>query len=326
MKATAKAHANIALVKYWGKRDLRLNLPAVGSISMTLDALSTTTTVHFSAEFDRDELWLNDKPADEKAARRTSRFLDIFRTQFAVKTFARIDSSNNFPTGAGLASSASGFAALTKAVSAALNLSLSPKELTQYARIGSGSAARSIFGGFVEMHRGKRKDGSDAFAEQLYPADYWPLEMLILITSEAQKPIGSTEGMNLTAETSPYFDAWVQSSMNDISEMHNALREKDFEKLGVLSEFSCFKMHALAMSANPAILYWNPETVRLIHEIRKLRKEGVQTYLTMDAGPQVKVICFPEDAQRLAEHLSKMEGVRRVLRSQIGGDSQICDS
>ncbi len=323
MKATAIAHANIALVKYWGKRNGRLNLPAVGSISMTLDALSTKTTVTFSNEMTSDILILNSKRAAPKAEQRVSRFLELLREVAGVQMFASITSENNFPTGAGLASSASGFAALTVAAAHALNLNLSPTALSRFARMGSGSAARSISGGFVEMHCGIKPDGSDAVAEQLFDAHYWPLEMLILITSEAEKPIGSTEGMNLTKETSPYYPAWIESSRKDLADMRDAITRRDFEKLGEIAEFSCFKMHGLAMSANPALIYWNELTVRLIEEVRILRKQGIPAYVTIDAGPQVKVICPPGESNRLAAHFSEMKGIKQVLQSNIGGDARL---
>jgi diphosphomevalonate decarboxylase len=320
---TATAHANIALVKYWGKRDEKLNLPAVGSISMTLDALTTTTTVQFADESESDFISIDDKPASPKEQARTSQFIDLFRNKSGIRRFLRIESSNNFPTGAGLASSASGFAALTVALNHLFGLNLSQQELSIYARMGSGSAARSIFGGFVEMHRGIRNDGTDSFAEQLFPETYWPLEMFVLVTSEAVKPIGSTEGMNLTAATSPFYPAWIHASEKDLAEMRDALRKKDFEKLGEIAEFSCFKMHGLALSANPAILYWNEDTVKLIHQIRHLRKQGHQIYLTMDAGPQVKVLCQAKDSAKLNPILSSLDGVQNVLHSAIGGNAKI---
>ncbi|RMF54452.1 MAG: diphosphomevalonate decarboxylase, partial [Calditrichaeota bacterium] len=216
MKATAIAHANIALVKYWGKRDIKLNLPAVGSISMTLRDLFTQSSIFFSEEFSEDILILNGQPAGEVERRRVSSFLDIFRDLSGVRMCAKVESHNNFPTGAGLASSASGFAALTIAASAALGLELSSEKLSILARQGSGSAARSIYGGFVEMKKGELPDGSDAYAIQLYDENYWNLDMLILITSEEEKEISSTRGMKLTAETSPYYSAWVQSSEDDL--------------------------------------------------------------------------------------------------------------
>ncbi len=322
-KITARAHANIALIKYWGKRDSRLNLPAVGSLSLTLKALSTTTSVEFQEGLSEDSLSINGSDAGEKQTRRASRFLDLIRTDAGIQHGAIIDSTNNFPTGAGLASSASGFAALTVAAANAAGLNLSPSRLSELSRQGSGSAARSIFGGFVEMKLGEKADGSDSIAVPLHPAEHWPLAMLILITSEAEKPIGSTEGMNLTAETSPYYPAWVNTSPDDIAIAREAIAARDIEKLGEISEFSCFKMHGLAMSANPAIIYWNGLSVTLIHEIRRLRAQGIPAYVTMDAGPQVKVLTLPEYVEKLTGLLSEIEGIRQIINTEIGGDARI---
>ena len=248
---TARAHANIALIKYWGKRDIPLNLPAVGSISLTLEALATTTTVTFRSGLSTDSLQLNGIEANEKQRRRASEFLNRIRRLAEIDIHAENISSNNFPTGAGLASSASGFAALTVAAASAAGLDLSSAKLSELSRLGSGSAARSIYGGFVEMHLGSEADGSDSIATQIQTEDYWPLELLILITSDEHKKIGSTEGMNRTAETSPYYQQRVDTGPNDIAAMHKIIAAKDFTQLGELTEYSCLKMHALAMAANP---------------------------------------------------------------------------
>ncbi len=325
MQASAIAHANIALVKYWGKRDAVLNLPAVGSISMTLKDLFTQTQIEFRKELAEDRLILNGQPAEAPATARVSRFLDMIRRKAGISRFANVESFNNFPTGAGLASSASGFAALALAGAAAANLNLSPKELTILARQGSGSAARSLFGGFVEMKKGESTDGSDAFAMQLYDENYWQLDMLILITSDAPKAIGSTEGMTLTARTSPYYSAWVQSSRDDLAKMREALAAKDFEQVGEISEFSCLKMHGLAMSAQPGILYWNGVTVDLIHEVRQLRSQGTPAYVTIDAGPQVKVLTLPEYAGALVTRFLSFPGVQSIVHTTVGPSARLTD-
>jgi diphosphomevalonate decarboxylase len=325
MKTTAIAHANIALVKYWGKRDEALNLPAVGSISMTLKELFTKTSVEFSDGLEHDRLILNGERANPKQEGRISKFLDILRKRAGVQRFAEIISENNFPTGAGLASSASGFAALTVAAARALNLDLSPTQLSELARRGSGSAARSIFGGFVEMKLGEKSDGSDAIAIPLYEETYWPLDMLIIITSATEKEVGSTEGMNLTAETSPYYRNWVDSAPADLAAMREAIKRKDFQQLGEISEYSCFKMHGLALSARPGLLYWNDLTVSLIHEIHSLRRKGLPAYVTIDAGPQVKVICLPEYSERIQKELAQIEGIKKILKTSIGPEAWIVE-
>ncbi len=320
MRAKARAHANIALIKYWGKRDEQLNLPAVGSISLTLSELWSETTVQFDPQLTKDELILNGQPANEKESQRTRRFLNLIRQQAKSHLKARIVSQNNFPTAAGLASSASGFAALTLAATTALNLKLDGKALSILARQGSGSAARSVFGGFVEMHAGIQDDGQDAFAEQIAPPDYWDIRLLIGITSTLPKKTGSTDGMTLSKQTSPYFQAWVDAQPADLQAMRQAILKRDFEQLGVLSEHSCLKMHALALSSNPGLLYWNATTVEAMHAVRELRAQGTAAYFTIDAGPQIKVLCLPEDEAKVQQMLEALPGIQSVVRNAPGPD------
>ncbi|NOX87522.1 MAG: diphosphomevalonate decarboxylase [Calditrichaeota bacterium] len=325
MKCRARAHANIALIKYWGKRDARLNLPAVGSISLTLSTLRSETEIVFSDEIEQDVLFLNGQKAKPKEVARVSSFLDLIRDRAKIKQKARINSFNNFPTAAGLASSASGFAALTLAATRALRLNLSARELSVLARRGSGSAARSIFGGFVEMHKGVSDDGSDAFAEQLFPPDYWDIRLLIGITSEQPKKVGSTDGMTLSKETSPYYRNWIETQEYDLQQMREAIKTKDFPKLGELSEHSCLKMHAVALSGNPGIIYWNAVTVEAMHAVRELRRTGVPAFFTIDAGPQIKVLCLPEDEQKTRDCLLSVPGIERVIVNRPGPDAQILE-
>src|SRR5262245_12516848 len=207
-RATARAGANFALVKYWGKADARLNVPAVGSISITLDSLFTETQVELAPTLRSDELVLDGKRRDEDLAK-ISACVDLLRHKAGVDTRVRVVSRNNFPTGAGLASSASGFAALVRAAETALGVTLSPRERSIVARQGSGSAARSIFGGFVEMHAGTAADGSDSFAEPLLDGKEWPLDVVIAVTAKGEKEIGSRSGMTRSASSSPYYAAWV---------------------------------------------------------------------------------------------------------------------
>jgi diphosphomevalonate decarboxylase len=318
MNTTAIAHANIALIKYWGKRDRSLNLPAVGSISITLKELYTKTRIEFCEDLSSDTLYIDNKEITDRKRDRVSRFLDLFRNLAGKETCARVTSSNNFPLGAGLASSASAFAALALAAQRALNLSLSDSQLSALARRGSGSAARSLFGGIVEMKKGNLSNGSDAFAFPLYPEDYWPLEVLICITSHQPKDTGSSDGMNLTAHTSPFYPAWVESNETDLKEMRAALKAKDFQKLGELTEYSCLKMHGLAMSANPGLLYWNPATVKIIHMVRYLRSQGLPGYITIDAGPQVKVLTLPGYGAKIKKHLMGLNGMKGFQVSPLG--------
>lgn len=323
MKTRARAHSNIALVKYWGKRQAELNLPDVGSISITLDTLFTETSVGFDSVLKEDVLVLNGKKAAERESKRMSHFLDMIRSEAGINTRAEVESSNNFPTSAGLASSASAFAALALAGTNAAGLTLEPQALSELARKGSGSAARSIFGGFVEMNKGTRDDGHDATAYQLVEKSYWDIRVLVLITSEQKKNISSTSGMALSHNTSPYYSAWVKSSVEDLQEMRNAIIDKDFEKVGDLSEFSCLKMHALALSSSPGLIYWNAATMELMHAIRSLREKGFQVYFTIDAGPQVKALCLPDQMSSIKSALSEVPGVIKIIETALGDGAEI---
>ena len=313
--ATARAHSNIALIKYWGKRDSTLNLPAVGSISITLDALYTDTRVTFVPASTADKVEIGGRQVD---ATRFTRFLDLIRARSGRRSFARVESWNNFPTGAGLASSASGFAALALAGTHAAGLDLSPRELSILARQGSGSAARSIFGGFAQMHRGISDDGADAFAESLLDARDWPLEVIVAVTDKASKRVNSTVGMSQLDERADFYDAWVEHAEGDLADMRTAIGARDFAALGALAEMSCLKMHGLMLSTRPGLLYWNAATVAVMHAVRDLRRDGVEVYFTIDAGPQVKAICQAADSDKVAAALAHVPGVLETRRSGLG--------
>ncbi len=312
---TARAGANIALVKYWGKRDPVLNLPAAGSISITLQKLTTTTRVSPDPALHADQFLLDGHPAD---ARRVARFLDLLREVAGGGPYCRVDSSNDFPTGAGLASSASAFAALALAGSRALGLSLSPARLSELARRGSGSAARSIFGGFVEWAAGQADDGSDSVAAPLLAAAAWPLEVIVAVTDSSAKAVSSTDGMNRTMQTSPCYPAWVESVQADLSQARRAIAERDFQSLAEVAERSALTMHASAMAARPGIVYWLPATLAALREVRALRASGEAVFFTIDAGPQLKAVCLPDSADKVAAALAELPGVRGILRSGLG--------
>ena len=319
----AVACANIALIKYWGKRDVLLNLPAVGSISLTLEALKTRTRITFNPDLNQDQLMINKNPASELQRKRVENFLDIIREISDCSFYADISSENNFPTGAGLASSASAFAALSLASVHAVDLKIDKNELSELSRRGSGSAARSIFGGIVEMQKGEDALGRDDFAVQIASQDYWDLRVIIVITSTEEKSIGSTEAMNLSAATSPYYASWVKSSDRDLEEMRTAINERDFEKLGELTEYSALKMHALTLSSRPAVLYWNHTTLQLIEEVRALRLKGVPAYFTIDAGPQVKIVTSGDYVNELINHFSTFKGIDKCIESKLGPDAAL---
>ena len=302
----ARARPNIALVKYWGKRDAERNLPATGSLSLTLSELDTTTEVTFDPALRQDELRLDGEPASEAARRRVSGFLDRVRDLARGGDFARVVSVNRFPTAAGLASSASGFAALALAATHAAGLQLPLDELAALARHGSGSAPRSLLGGFVAVHPGGADDGADWRIEALGDADFWDLRLVVALTATGPKAVGSSEGMERTRTSSPYYAPWLAANARHLDEARRALRARDFTALGRVTEASCFRMHAAALAADPPLLYWNGATVAAIHRVWQLRGEGHPAYVTIDAGPHVKVLCQPTDAEVVAAGLRSM--------------------
>ena len=314
----ATACSNIALVKYWGKRTgvpAELNLPAVGSLSMTLDALRTETELEGGSE-GADAFELDDREVAGDEARKVFRHLDRVWAAAGRKTprpAARVRSWNRFPTAAGLASSASGFAALTVAAARAFEAELPVEVLSSLARQGSGSAARSIFGGFVRLDAGSAPDGSDCRARPIVGAEHWPLTLLVVQTTAGRKPIGSTDGMERCRQTSPYYPAWVETSKADLDAAEAALRARDLPALGRVVEHSCFKMHACMMATDPALLYWNPTTVAVVQEAWRAREDGLPGFVTIDAGPHVKVLCEPTTAPALTERLRAVPGVLGVL-------------
>ncbi|SER53647.1 diphosphomevalonate decarboxylase [Propionibacterium cyclohexanicum] len=298
-RATAVAHANIALIKYWGKADETLVLPRTSSLSLTLDGLATTTTVTFTGARS-DSLSLDGEEQSGEALRRVSRFLDIVRGLAGIEQHAQVDSRNDGPTAAGLASSASGFAALALAASAAAGLELSSRELSRLARRGSGSACRSIFGGLVVWRAGH--DDLSSFAEPLdCPI---PLAVLVAQVNAGRKAISSREAMRRTVASSPLYEAWVQRSAVDLEDALSALRAGDLGAAGTIFEGNALGMHATMISARPAIVYWEPDTVRVLDAVHRARDAGLPVWATMDAGPNVKVVTSAELATEAAAWLS----------------------
>ncbi|MGH8151601.1 MAG: diphosphomevalonate decarboxylase, partial [Rhodanobacteraceae bacterium] len=252
-------------------------------------------------------------------------FLDLFRTRAQATTRARVETANDFPTGAGLASSASGFAALAIAADRALGLGLGATELSRLARRGSGSAARSIFGGFVEMAAGTRDDGNDAFATPLLDAAAWPLEVVVAITTRERKATSSREGMDLTRRTSPFYRDWIATATGDLAAARSAVEARDLGKLADVGEASCLAMHAVMLSARPGLIYWNAATLECIRCVRALRHDGLGVFFTIDAGPQVKAVCLPEATARVAGALRDTTGVEEVLVSGLGAGARVVE-
>jgi diphosphomevalonate decarboxylase len=313
MQASAIAHPNVALIKYWGKRDTALNLPATGSLSLTLGGLETRTHVRFAADLERDTVVVNGHP-DARATARTTACLDELRGRAGVKLRAVIDSTNNFPTGAGLASSASGYAALVHAAAAALGLDTAPDLLANTARMGSGSAPRSLYPGIVALAAG----ANDVQCRTIAEVADWPLEVVVAVTSRAAKLVGSTEGMERSRLTSPYYQSWLASHSADMQAALNCVAQRDFAQLAEWSEHSCLKMHALAQSSRPPLNYWNPATVAAMEAVWALRATGVPVFFTIDAGPQLKAVCLPEARAQVSAALAAVPGVLELLSSPLG--------
>lgn len=318
---TARACANIALVKYWGKRDAALNLPAAGSLSLTLGALVTQTTVAFDDALAKDELVLDGAPAD---AGRVAPFLDLVRDHAGIATRAKVTSRNEFPTASGLASSASGFAALAVAATRAAGLAMGPRELSVLARQGSGSAARSIFGGFVRMQAGEKVDGSDAYAEPIPTPLVGKVRMVIAIVGGgAPKSHGSRDAMEHSAETSPLYAGWLAAVPRDLVEAEAAIAAGDIAALGTIAEANALAMHATAIASRPAIVYWQPATLALLAAVRELRARGLAAWATMDAGPHVKVLTTVDDAETVAAQLASVAGCSSTMISAPGGPVEV---
>lgn len=318
MKATAKAHTNIALIKYWGKRNESLKLPMNDSLSLTLDALSTTTTVEFHSDILSDFFYLNDKELQGEEHTRVTRFLQFLRHYSNQEKHAVVRSFNHVPTAAGFASSASGFAALAAASTKALDLDINEQELSRLTRLGSGSACRSIYGGIVEWKKGKRADGSDSFAVQLETEKYWDIRVAAVVLSGEKKAVPSSEGMKRTVNTSVFYQGWLESVLEDLNEMKKAIQQKDFEKLGSIAETNCLRMHGTTLGSAPPFTYWLDVTVRVMGAVHEMRKKGIPAYFTIDAGPNVKVLYLPENEEDVRQSLNAIPGVMSLILSRLG--------
>ncbi len=318
MPTTALAHPNIALIKYWGKRDLERNLPAVGSISLTLDGLYTRMSLDAGSSLASDRLTLNGEPAPALLPR-LSACLDTVLGKDRPRL--SIDSESNFPVAAGLASSASAFAACVVAADALDGGGRSLDTLSNLAGRGSGSAARSLFGGIAEL---SNRDGGVDVATLRGPGE-WPLEVVVAVTSEGKKAVGSGDAMEISRRTSPFYARWLEEQEGDLKEARRAVASRDFAALGSISEHNCLKMHSVMWTSRPPMVYWTSATVACLETVRRLAAAGVPVFFTIDAGPQVKAVCLPEAADTVAAELGETPGVRRVLRSGLGEGARVLE-
>ncbi len=325
--AKATACANIALVKYWGKRQLVLNLPAAGSLSLTLDRLRTHTEVTLTPDASIDALELDGSATVGRPLTRITEFLELVRTRAAADVAsspAKVTTHNDFPSAAGLASSASGFAALAVAASKAYGVDMSPTELSVLARRGSGSACRSIFGGYARWDVGTADDGTDSAARAVDGIDL-ELAAAIAVVHAPAKTIGSTEGMERTRETSPFHEAWIAQVDRDLDATEDALRAKDIDRVAELVEGSCLAMHANAMAARPGIIYWKGATLWAIERVRALRASGTPVFFTIDAGPHLVAFTPPEHVESVAAELAEHADIDRVITSVAGEGAHLVD-
>jgi diphosphomevalonate decarboxylase len=318
--ATAQASPNIAFIKYWGNRDSGLRLPVNGSISMNLDGLFTRTSVSFQPSLALDELIINGRQVGGKGLERVSGILDLVRRGAGIDIRAEVVSENNFPTGAGIASSASAFAALALAATQAAGLEWPEAAISRLARLGSGSASRSIPSGFVEWKMGTGDD--DCYAISIAPPEHWALADCVAIVSAGHKAIGSTEGHAL-APTSPLQAARVADAPRRLDLCRRAILERDFETFAGIIELDSDMMHAVMMTSQPQLFYWKPATLAVMEAVRLWRRDGLRVAYTIDAGPNVHVICLQAEMEQVAALLRQVPGVTDVLQARAGGPARL---
>ncbi len=316
MKAVAQAQPNIALIKYWGKRDHVANLPAVSSLSITLDSLWTTMSVEFGDQSGPDTLLVNNAPAPDMLGR-VSACLDLIAGP--ERAAAEVVSEGNFPIGAGLASSSSAFAALAVAAAESSGRAIDTPTLAQLAGACSGSAARSVYGGIVELIAGE----DQISVRSLMACRQWPLEVVVAVTEKGSKPVGSSDAMIRGEKTSPFYASWVARQNDDMEIASAAVLARDFESLGQVAEHNCLKMHSVMWSSRPPIVYWNSATLSCLETIRALQNAGHAVFFTIDAGPQVKAVCLPESVDAVMLALRQTPGVLSLMRSHLGAGAKL---
>lgn len=329
MKSSAIAYSNIALIKYWGRSEQygpSLNIPLNDTVSMTkygLDSdvhLQAHTTIDFLEEYEKDTVILEGTALKGRDMERILRVVNPLRESANVDYKFKMVSENDFPTQAGLASSAAGFAALTIAVVDALNIDFSKEEISTYARLGSGSAARSVHGGFVYWHKGSSHETS--YAEQICGPEEFDMNAVIAIVNEEKKDITSDVGHE-SAQTSPFNEARIKLSQKQAKEIKKAILDNDFSKVGKMAEENCKYMHTVMMTSSQPLFYWQPSTLKVIKSIQKMRKEGLECYFTIDAGPNVHALCRPEDRDEIQKSLEKLEYVNKTIPVKPADDSYV---
>jgi len=318
-RVVTRAYANIALVKYWGKQPGLLNSPATPSISLTLKELKTETIIE-RIESGDDRFVLNNKSANVDSFKRLSEYLNFWRKNKLIEGNFSITSLNSFPTKSGLASSSSGIAALAEGLGQFSGRKISIGKLSKLARIGSGSAARSIVGGLAALPR-----TADPSARLLIPPDEISWGMVILEVNTTEKEIGSRKGMELSREFSPYYDAWLRRAQKDYRWMLKAIQKSDFTQVGEITEANALAMHACMIATRPALLYWIPATLDILQAVKKWRSQGLECYATIDAGPHVAVLGRLEDLKKIAAKGKTIAGVKSIIISKPGEGARVLE-
>lgn len=323
-KATALANSNTALIKYWGKQDEKLILPMTNSISLTVDSLSTTTTVEFSEKYQEDLFFLNDEKQAGTAENRVIEHLNLLRSNAKMNLKTKIMSLNNFPTAAGLASSASGFAALTVASCKALDLKLNQKELSMLSRRGSGSSARSIFAGFVEWQ--KADEAGESYAKQLADKNHFDIRDIVVIFKKQKREFSTREAMKISKETSPMYKARLDVVETSLEKMRKAIEQRDFTVLGQTAESDCNLVHSIALTSKPKLSFWIDETVKIINLVKDLRQGGIAAYYTVDTGSNMHILTLPQFAAEIEMILNKIPYVVKTVVCKPGDGAKIIEN
>lgn len=309
MKATAKAHSNIAFVKYWGRKDEELRIPTNGSISMNLSNLFTTTTVEFSSIYTSDEILIKDEQ-NENTDKRVTTHLDKVRKLVHSSLKAKVVSENNFPSSTGLSSSASGMAALTLAAMQSIGLSLPEKELSILARQGSGSASRSIPNGFVEWMNGNTSDTS--FSQSIFPANHWDIVDIVVVVSKEKKDVATSEGQK-RVESSIFFQTRLSHINEKIITCKKLIKERNFSEFGKLIEMEALELHAIMLTSWPPLIYWLPQSIHIMKSVQKWRAEGLDVYFTVNTGQDIHVICQKKDEDIIMNKIKRLENIIKII-------------
>lgn len=317
MKSTAVANSNIAFIKYWGRKDEILRLPTNGSVSMTLDNLSTTTTVEFSEKYLKDIFNIDDEKIENP---KLVKHLDRIRKIANIDLKAKVVSKNNFPASTGLSSSASGYSALTVAACSALNLKLSKKELSILSRQGSGSSCRSMYSGYVEWLDSDKSE--ESYSVQLYDEKYWDLIDIVCVVSKEKKLVPTSIGQTY-AQTSPFFQTRLDYIKNRIKNCKKYIQEKNFSELGKLIEQEALDLHCIMLSSYPHLIYWSTGTLKLMKLVQEWRKEHIEVYFTVNTGQNIHLICENKNKEKVMDKLNNLDFVKKTIVNHAGQEPKI---